>query len=356
MIKIYLIRHAKPDFPNDERYCLGRTDMPIGTLGRLQCVLMAENKKFEALSGVYSSTLLRARDTAAYLGKKVAIRTGLEEVYAGEWDGLSFSQIKKQYGDIYAARGLDKTIPIPGSENIRIAEKRFQAAVAGIAEESAGDVAITAHKTVIQSLAAALSGVPLEECRQFELPYCSYTLLEYDGLLHLTETGVFEKPLLNEKLCRKLLREAGASDDLEAHCSKVAEKAMKITDELSCAGLVLGRELIYFSSLLHDIARSEPGHADIGAKWLFELGYNSAAGIIRQHHDIEFSGINEAAVVYIADKCVRGACDVTLEKRFSGSLAKCTSPGALEAHKRRYDSALKIKNEINRICGKEAVV
>ena len=135
-----------------------------------------------------------------------------------------------------------------------------------------------------------------------------------------------------------------------------AEKALKITDELLCAGLVLDREFIYFSSLLHDIARSEPGHADIGAKWLSELGYISVAGIIRQHHDIEFSGINEAAVVYIADKCVRDACDVTLEKRFSGSLAKCTSPGALEAHKRRYDSALKIKNEINRICGKEAVV
>lgn len=356
MRKIYLIRHAKPAFPNNERYCLGRTDMPLGTFGRLQAILMAENEKLRSLNAVYSSTLSRAKETAAFLGRNVTVRKGLEEMYAGEWDGLSFSQIKKQYADIYAARGVDITFPIPGSENTGEGEKRFETALMNIAEASTGDIAVVAHKTVIQSLLAVLYGFPPEMHRQFELPYCSYSLLEYDGQFHAKEYGIFEKPRLDTELCIKLLRGAGADARLEAHCKKVAEKALEITDELSRAGTELDRELINFSSLLHDIARAEADHAARGAKWLAELGYKAQSDIVRQHHDIDAFAINEAAVVNIADKCVSGSTIVPIEERFSKSKAKCSSPQAIEAHRKRHDSAICIKDKINEICGSDVII
>ena len=38
---VYLIRHAMPDLPLGERWCVGvRTDLPLGTLGRLQAALL----------------------------------------------------------------------------------------------------------------------------------------------------------------------------------------------------------------------------------------------------------------------------------------------------------------------------
>ena len=42
MKKLYLIRHAKPDFPPGERMCLGLTDLPLGKLGHLQSVFLGE--------------------------------------------------------------------------------------------------------------------------------------------------------------------------------------------------------------------------------------------------------------------------------------------------------------------------
>ncbi len=40
MQKVYLIRHAMPDIPLGERWCLGHTDIPLGTVGRMQAALL----------------------------------------------------------------------------------------------------------------------------------------------------------------------------------------------------------------------------------------------------------------------------------------------------------------------------
>ena len=107
--------------------------------------------------------------------------------------------------------------------------------------------------------------------------------------------------------------------------------------------------------LLHDIARAEKDHPAIGALWLRELGYPELSEIVRQHHDPDGTQIDEAAVVYIADKAVRGDMRCGIEERFAASLKKCATPEAREAHARRYETAMAIRNEINRLCEEELI-
>ena len=88
---------------------------------------------------------------------------------------------------------------------------------------------------------------------------------------------------------------------------------------------------------------------------LKELGYPEIAEIVRQHHDPDTTELNEAAVVYIADKAVRGSDRVSIAERFARSLSRCETPEALAAHERRRQTAETIQNEINRLCG-EAIL
>ena len=89
MRKIYLIRHGVPNLPKGARMCLGRTDLPLGSLGILQAALLGATFKDTDLMAVYCSSLLRGRQTAALIGGPVTELPGLEEMDAGEWDGLT---------------------------------------------------------------------------------------------------------------------------------------------------------------------------------------------------------------------------------------------------------------------------
>ncbi|MBR5093928.1 MAG: phosphohydrolase, partial [Oscillospiraceae bacterium] len=73
------------------------------------------------------------------------------------------------------------------------------------------------------------------------------------------------------------------------------------------------------------------------------------------HHDWESGPIDEAAILYLADKCVREDRRVTLEERFAGSAARCASPEAKAAHAARLGTALWLRDEINGICGKTVI-
>ena len=79
MKRIYLIRHGHPDFPLGAHVCLGRTDLPLGPLGRMQACLLGEAFGPQSLEDVFSSPLRRCRDTAAPLGKPLRLVDELAE-------------------------------------------------------------------------------------------------------------------------------------------------------------------------------------------------------------------------------------------------------------------------------------
>ena len=58
MKRMYLIRHALPDFPGGQRRCLGITDIPLGTEGMAHAEAMAA--ALPPVTAVFSSPLTRA--------------------------------------------------------------------------------------------------------------------------------------------------------------------------------------------------------------------------------------------------------------------------------------------------------
>lgn len=156
MKKVYLIRHGLPEFPGGRPMCIGTTDIPLGQTGREQAAEMA--RQLPPVTAVFSSPLSRALQTAQAIGKPVTVLPGLREMHAGLWDGLTFDRIRQQYPRLYAARGQDQTLPLPGAEDHGEALVRFTAAMEAAAGAASGDFAVVAHGGIIalflQSLGA----------------------------------------------------------------------------------------------------------------------------------------------------------------------------------------------------------
>lgn len=329
MRTIYLIRHAMPDIPLGERWCIGRTDLPLGTVGRIQAALLPFVPE---LSGkpVFCSHLRRAIDTAKPLSPSPMIRPGLQEQDMGVWDGLSFTEIQALYPELYAAREKNPGLMPEGAEPMSAVHKRMQAAVLRCIEECDGDLVIVSHKSAIDSITS----------QRPKLLHTSISVL--DENLRPLEIGRMPQPSLTEEVCMALLCAAGTPRPVIDHCRAVAEEALRLSE-----GRTLDRELLFAAAMLHDIARTEPDHAVLGASWVRALGYPEVADVIAQHHDLQSDSPDEASVLFLADKYLQGTRRVTLDERFAASADKCSAEESKTAHALRYQKAKAVERILN---------
>ena len=343
MKRLYLIRHGHPDFPLDAHMCLGRTDTPLGPLGRMQACLLGQALAGRHWGAVFASPLLRCRETAAPLNGAPRLVEALAEQDMGPWDGLDFTQIGRDWPELLARRGAEPLLVPPGAEPLEQVQRRVVPAITACAEESPGDLALVAHASVIQAFLAWVRQIPLEESRPLRPPYTGCTVLEYENgrFTVLREAQVFCPPLTGA-LAEKLLEAADPGERVQAHCRAVARQALRLADALPQPP---DRELLYAAALLHDVARAREGHAREGARWLEALGYPAAAALVAQHHDHSGEALDAAGLLYLADKRVQEDQVVSLEERFAASGAKCRDEEAQAAHARRYRAAMELKRE-----------
>ncbi len=405
-----LIRHAHPDFPLHAHMCLGRTDLPLGAFGRMQAALFHEQIKGLSLGSVFSSPLLRCRETAAFImsGAEIATVPDLMEQNMGIWDGLSFAEIQKRWPELHEKRGVDPLLVPEGAETLAQVQDRVLHVIQDLLTKTSGDITLITHASVIQAILAAWAGTPLAKSRFFRLPYvgCVQLVLGDDGRFAVNGIGgfissmpaasdiassfetaassyqclTFPVPPLTPALAESLLTAAAPGERILLHSRAVAGKALAIADALP---LPLDRELLISAALLHDVARSytqnkkapqaevpastknsnaccckpdgKPSHAEMGADWICELGFSAAADLIRQHHDLLCKELNEASILYLADKCIRENTEVCLEERFTVSEAKCVTAEAKAAHAARQQIAFYLRDQVNALCGYELV-
>ncbi len=355
MRRIYLIRHGQPLLPGGEPHCLGTCLLYTSPIGRLQGCLLAAALGDRPLT-VFSSPLSRALETARFLDAGPIVLPGLREYATGDWDGLPFSEIRDRWPEIYEARGRDRSVPIPNSEPFEAGQQRFADALQEALRQSDGDIALVTHAGVIQAFLSLLLGSRRCEEPSWRPPCGGWYLLEADGgELKPCLPWETPKPALTEELCLAMHRAAALPPHITAHCRAVAAEAERIAAALACAGHALDSALIRRAALLHDLARLEPQHAETGAQWLAALGYPEEAAIVRRHHDLDGEAIDEAAVVFLADKCVRGTQLVPIRERFAASRGKCRDSEALAAHERRLQQALALAAAVNTECSQEVI-
>ena len=311
----FFVRHARPDVPTGRRRCVGKTDIPLGPLGRMQAYLLGQTLH---LPRVYASPLKRAVETASFIGDEVITVPGLEEAYCGEWDGLFFEEIQERWPELYEARGKNQAIEMPGGEPPGEAKARFTEALSRIPDGSV----VVAHNIVI--------------CEYLGLP--PGTRLPYASLIVNGSPSV-SVPEMTPELARGLREASGLLPKICLHCDAVAEEALRLAK-----GRGLDENLIECAAILHDVARLEPEHERIGAEWLRDMGYPEVADVIAQHGTLrDVSTADEAAAVFLADKYMSNTEKVSIDERYDRTAHKCVTPEAMERHEKSRAAAKSVE-------------
>jgi putative nucleotidyltransferase with HDIG domain len=167
------------------------------------------------------------------------------------------------------------------------------------------------------------------------------TLSDYDALASLAPRQ--QIPTLTE--CEAILAARHVSEVVIRHSRKVAEVANSIASALLRSALSLDLELVQAGALLHDIAKGQSDHAGAGASILRSMDFPRVAEIVAAHTDLDFSAsiLDEKAIVFLADKLVRGEQLVTINERFQPALDWFgNNPVALQAVQRRLATAKQV--------------
>ncbi len=127
--RLLLVRHAQTSWNCEDRR-LGRTDVPLDTEGVAQAGRLCQRLQDEFIDAIFSSPLVRARDTAEptarHRGLAVQIDTDLVEFDYGAFSGLPRGEVKLKLGRDYVHT------PVPGGESLAdawVRARRFLARV-----------------------------------------------------------------------------------------------------------------------------------------------------------------------------------------------------------------------------------
>ena len=189
---VYLIRHAHPDYPGGVKICLGqKNDLPLSERGFEQAKALGERFSSIPLEAVFTSPLLRARQTAqavAGSGRPVHVVQDLIELDGGAWDGLTYEQLHERFTDIFVP-GAKGGCP-PGGESDESGLARMLAALEYIAERTERCAAIVAHSGVNRLLLCKLAGLPLSEKKRMGQDYAAVSVLVcHDGRWTISGLG-----------------------------------------------------------------------------------------------------------------------------------------------------------------------
>jgi len=125
--------------------------------------------------------------------------------------------------------------------------------------------------------------------------------------------------------CDEILSRKNVANRIRTHGRVVAEVSRKLAIQLNQAGLHIDVNAVIAAGKLHDIAKGKVNHAKMGARIIRNFGYPKIAEMIATHTDIVLGDEvlpDEATVLYLADKLVKGDCIVTLEERLSSAMEK----------------------------------
>jgi len=157
--------------------------------------------------------------------------------------------------------------------------------------------------------------------------------------------------------CEAILERARVPDAVVRHGRCVSRVARRLAAALGEAGFRLDLRLVIAGGLLHDVARLRPDHARAGARRLERLGFPRLASVVASHMDLAFeahAAVDEAAIVYLADKLVCGDRTVSLAERFQRARADAQGiVDATRAVETRWNEAQADAREVERVLGCE---
>jgi len=182
MKDIFLIRHGR----QSSKLC--NTDVVLDDAGRKQAELVGKRLVSYGIEKIYSSELLRAKETAQIANQSLQIPyemlPDMHEIDFGGLTGKTDEEIKCIYGDFLAERALHREdMAYPDGECGADVARRVMPQLQYVCEQPEERVAIVTHGGVIRSICAEILQTEQRNKLKFamSLENTSITHLIYDS-------------------------------------------------------------------------------------------------------------------------------------------------------------------------------
>ena len=199
---LLLLRHGATDHTTGRRFSgRGGADPGLSDVGVEQARRAADHAAAHAeLLGVVTSPLRRCRETAEVVADRLGLPVREDEAWSelafGEWDGLTFAEVRERWPDELDAWLASPDVAPPGGEPLAALERRVAVARdKAIARHPGRTVLVVTHMTPIRSLVRGVLGAPLTAMSRLDLAPASYTEIAHwsDGLAVLRGFNVLPR-------------------------------------------------------------------------------------------------------------------------------------------------------------------
>lgn len=171
--------------------------------GKAQAAGLGEHLRGRRVAAVYTSTMTRAVSTGAIVGKGLALPSrsvpGLQEFSVGELAGVPYRDPRAQ--QIFDAwLDGDLAVGCPGGETGLDVVRRFEAAIADLADLHRGEtIVVISHGGVMSMVVPRLAtNVPDDLARQRFVPNCvpAEVAVDSDGWLLISWPGTADRSVV----------------------------------------------------------------------------------------------------------------------------------------------------------------
>jgi len=200
MTQLLLIRHAESTW-NAEGRIQGWADPPLSETGHDQARKLAQRLAADghAIAAIYSSPLLRARQTAEQLGQALGLLVQtddrLKENGVGQLTGLTGPEVEQQFPEWIAARraSLEWTPPPEGEGRDHFVSRAVAAMMDIVARHAGQTVAVVSHGGTLGVYLAHLLEMPIHRSLPFQFDNTSLSIVKVGDrrirLLKLNDTA-----------------------------------------------------------------------------------------------------------------------------------------------------------------------
>ncbi len=177
-----LLRHGQTPLSIERRFSGVGSDPELTEEGRSQARTAAARLAATEFDAILTSPLRRAQETAeiAAGGREVVVEPEIRETDFGEWEGLTFAEVGRQWPDELSAWLADPTVAPPGGESFVDTDARVGKALERLMGHYGGSrLLVVSHVTPIKLLVRRALEAPMSSLYRLHLELCSLTTIDW---------------------------------------------------------------------------------------------------------------------------------------------------------------------------------
>lgn len=183
-MELILIRHGETIW-NKEGRVQGVSDISLSDVGLCQAHALSLSLKDHVIHSIYSSPLIRARETAQiinqYHNAPIYFESGLMEMDQGDFEGLTFQELMACEKEFIQRWIQDPaTVAMPNGESFFGLQNRAWSVIENIIDKTENAL-IVSHNFTIAAVLCKLQNVSLSQFRKVCVDTASKTVVSFQN-------------------------------------------------------------------------------------------------------------------------------------------------------------------------------